>query len=227
MCQSKWATTSLRAYVGREWGRWGFGLWLSVCWGGWGWGYHIRRNIWWWGNGLSLIPSCQTIIWTSTYLLSVWPSGQISSRINIFPLCKMSAIFFLLPCIISSRPSDAYIHQCITIIEWDDGQSLVPGIILCMRPANERRCYNVTLSLIGRALTQNYPCCSAPSYYLNHCWLIVDWTIRNKFQLNLNLNSKICIEENAFEYFVCKLSDILSQAPCVNSLRPSDAYICR
>ena len=29
------------------------------------------------------------------------------------------------------------------------------GIILCMRPANESRCYNVTLSLIGWAHTQN------------------------------------------------------------------------
>ena len=31
------------------------------------------------------------------------------------------------------------------------------GIILCMHPANERRCYNVTLSLIGWAHTQNEP----------------------------------------------------------------------
>ena len=33
------------------------------------------------------------------------------------------------------------------------------GIILCMRPANERRRYNVTSSLIGWAHTQNDPCC--------------------------------------------------------------------
>ena len=32
------------------------------------------------------------------------------------------------------------------------------GIILCMCPANERRCYNVTLSLIGWAHSQNDPC---------------------------------------------------------------------
>ena len=31
------------------------------------------------------------------------------------------------------------------------------GIILCMRPANERRCYIVTSSLIGWAHTQNDP----------------------------------------------------------------------
>ena len=32
------------------------------------------------------------------------------------------------------------------------------GIILCMRPANERRRYVVTSSLIGWAHTQKYPC---------------------------------------------------------------------
>ena len=33
-----------------------------------------------------------------------------------------------------------------------------PGIILYMRPANERRHHNVTSSLIGWAHTQNDPC---------------------------------------------------------------------
>ena len=32
------------------------------------------------------------------------------------------------------------------------------GIVLCMCPANERRRYNVTSPLIGRAHAQNYPC---------------------------------------------------------------------
>ena len=32
------------------------------------------------------------------------------------------------------------------------------GIILCMHPANERRRYDVTSSLIGWAHTQNDPC---------------------------------------------------------------------
>ena len=33
----------------------------------------------------------------------------------------------------------------------------IPGTILCMRPTNERRRYNVMSSLIGRVHTQNYP----------------------------------------------------------------------
>ena len=52
---------------------------------------------------------------------------------------------------------------------WDDlsnvkpGIFVKPGIILCMHPANERRHYNVTSSLIGWAhihiiYVQNDPC---------------------------------------------------------------------
>ena len=37
-------------------------------------------------------------------------------------------------------------------------QNLPPGIIICMRPANERRRYNVTSPLIGWAHSQNNPC---------------------------------------------------------------------
>ena len=32
------------------------------------------------------------------------------------------------------------------------------GIVLCVRPTNERRCYNVMSSLIGRVHAQNDPC---------------------------------------------------------------------
>ena len=33
--------------------------------------------------------------------------------------------------------------------------------------------------------------CSAPGhYYLNQCWLVVNWTPRNKFQWNTNRNTK-------------------------------------
>ena len=41
--------------------------------------------------------------------------------------------------------------------------------------------------------------CSVPNHYLNQHWLLVNWTIRNKFQWNLNqlrnktFHSRICI----------------------------------
>ena len=33
---------------------------------------------------------------------------------------------------------------------------------------------------------------SAPSHYLNQCWLIVNCTLKNKLQWNLNQNTKLC-----------------------------------
>ena len=40
---------------------------------------------------------------------------------------------------------------------------------------------------------------SAPSHYLNQCWDIVNWTLRNKLQWNFNWNSYLFIQENAIE----------------------------
>ena len=53
------------------------------------------------------------------------------------------------------------------------------------------------------------------SHYLNQCWDIVNWTIRNKFQWNFIRNSFIFIQENAFENVVCKTAAILSRPQCV------------
>ena len=43
-------------------------------------------------------------------------------------------------------------------IQKDMHKIRAPGIILCMRPANERRRYNVTSFLIGWAHPRNDPC---------------------------------------------------------------------
>ena len=52
--------------------------------------------------------------------------------------------------------------------------------------------------------------CSAPSYYLNQCWAIVNWTLGNKLQWNFNQNTKIFLHENASENIVCETAAILS-----------------
>ena len=56
---------------------------------------------------------------------------------------------------------------------------------------------------------------TAPSHYLNQCCNIVNWTLGNKLQWNLNQNSYNFIHENAFENVVRKLAAILSQPQCV------------
>ena len=55
----------------------------------------------------------------------------------------------------------------------------------------------------------------APSHYLNQCWNIVNWTLGNKLQWNLNRNLFIFIQENAFENVVWKMAAILSGPQCV------------
>ena len=57
---------------------------------------------------------------------------------------------------------------------------------------------------------------SAPSHYLNQCWNIVNWILRNKLQWNFNRNSNIFIQENALENVVCEMASILSRPQCVN-----------
>ena len=55
----------------------------------------------------------------------------------------------------------------------------------------------------------------APSHYLNQWWDIVNWTFRNKLQGNSNRNYNNFIQENVFEYVVCKIAAILSRSQCV------------
>ena len=39
----------------------------------------------------------------------------------------------------------------------------------------------------------------SPRHYLKQCWNVVNWTLGNKLQWNLNRNLYIFIQENAFE----------------------------
>ena len=57
---------------------------------------------------------------------------------------------------------------------------------------------------------QRFLALTAPNCYMNHCWNIVDWTLRSKLQWNLSRNSHISIQENAFEH-VWKMAALLSR----------------
>ena len=56
-------------------------------------------------------------------------------------------------------------------------------------------------------------------HYLNQCWNIVNWTLRNILQWKFNRNPYIFILENAFEKVVCKMAAVLSQPQCVKVQR--------
>ena len=47
------------------------------------------------------------------------------------------------------------------------------------------------------------------SYY--QCWVIVNWTLRNKLQWNFVQNTKLFIHKNAFENIICEMAAILSR----------------
>ena len=57
----------------------------------------------------------------------------------------------------------------------------------------------------------------APSHYLNQCWIIVDWALRNKLQWNSKQNTKLLIHKNASENIFCKMLAILSRVRWVKA----------
>ena len=57
----------------------------------------------------------------------------------------------------------------------------------------------------------------APSHYLNQCWVIAIWALRNKLQWNFNQNKKLFIHENTSENIVCEPVAILSRGRWVKS----------
>ena len=52
---------------------------------------------------------------------------------------------------------------------------------------------------------------SVPSHFLNHCWNIVNWTLANKIQRNLNRNLHIFTQENVIQNVFRKFAAILSR----------------
>ena len=57
-----------------------------------------------------------------------------------------------------------------------------------------------------------------PSHYLNQCWDIVHWTLRNKLKWNFNGHSCIFIQENALKNGVCEMASVLSRPQCVKNV---------
>ena len=70
---------------------------------------------------------------------------------------------------------------------------------------------------IRSALVQIIACrLLGANHYLNQCWVIVIWTLRNKLQWNFNLDTKLFIHEIASEIIICEMAAILSWGRWVN-----------
>ena len=75
--------------------------------------------------------------------------------------------------------SNAKMFPCHDVIVISQrSTSRIPGLILGLRPINERRCYFVTTSLIGRAQTSNQPCIPFTMWLRYPYWYeenLTDW----------------------------------------------------
>ena len=72
-----------------------------------------------------------------------------------------------------------------------------------------RRCIYASLTCVGIGSGNGL----SP---VRRCWLIFNWTLRNKLQWNVNQSFNVFIEENAFENVICITAAILSWPQCVN-----------
>ena len=99
---------------------------------------------------VDLTRQLQTLLWISDIYSLPVPHKMPVSTNHKDGLDAMKCIFFI------------WIYGTISnvpiIIHFDLSSHCNAGFILCMRPANERRRYIVTSSLIGRTHTQNEPC---------------------------------------------------------------------
>ena len=64
----------------------------------------------------------------------------------------------------------------------------------------------------------------ARSYCLNLCYLIVNWTPRNKLQWNLSQTTKLFINENALENVVCEMAVIFIRGRWVDVYFRMDGF---
>ena len=120
--------------------------------------------------------------------------------------------------IISSILSKVLSHQCAHNMQNDfTFKRFATGIsTLCIHyiPRN----MHTVFALLCFVVVIHWLVFPAPSHYLNQCWNIVNWILRNKPQWNFNWNSNIFIQEMAFENVVCKIASILSQPQRVKQL---------
>ena len=91
---------------------------------------------------------------------------------------------------------------------------LYPLLILTHLPLVQHKCVSESGQHWFRWWLVAY---SAPSHYLNQCWNIVNWTLRNKHPWNFSQKLNFFIQENVFENVVCEMAAILSRGRWVKA----------
>ena len=58
-----------------------------------------------------------------------------------------------------------------------------------------------------------------PTHYLNRCWVVLNWTLGNKFQGDLNQHTNIFIHANEFENTICKIFSYMEMRLKISSAK--------
>ena len=115
--------------------------------------------------GIAIPGKIVFLIETAPWLFSLDPI-LVSYRLHVYGMWFRFRVEIYLPSTSLSRCYNAYTSCCVLSIYYVlwiyrghslQSQTHTQGIILCVRPANERRHYIVTSSLIGWAHAQNHP----------------------------------------------------------------------
>ena len=101
--------------------------------------------------------------------------------------------------------------------EWKYGSGTKHLVFIVGHPSKYWPC---SLGLNQPTVPVLQPPLHLSSLYLNQCKLIVNWTLRNKFQWHFIQNLNSFIHENAFQN-VLKMVVILSRSQCINILLAS------
>ena len=150
-------------------------------------------------------------------------------------VCKLSTHWFRLWLVTCVAPSH-YLNQCWLIVNWTFN-SLAPGKpgyhfktvifnlvffigIFTSSNDNPPRWMPCALTNDKSTLVQVMAWChQATSHYLSQCWpssmspygVTRPQYVKNKFQWNLNQNTKLLIHENIFEIVLCQMASTLSR----------------
>ena len=173
------------------------------------------------GSGNGLVPNrWQAITWTNADWLSIGPlrnnfqwkinrNSSIFIQENAFENVISETVAILsrgrrVKCIRLST-STMLSPYLLTQITWN--QNTYTRIILCMHPANERRRYMVTSSLIGRAHTRNDLCLHLPGCFC-------PWTFFQNIGFNTT-NGPLYVTSSYSTWIFCKgVSGFATDCPC-------------
>ena len=67
--------------------------------------------------------------------------------------------------------------------------------------------------------------CLAPSHYLNQCWIIVSWTLRDRLQWNLKIH-QFCFRKMHLKIFSADVSHFVQASMCsISKLQSTDTNL--